>query len=852
MKQNRFTFKSFVSLFLVLTILFSVSTTLISCSMDDAGTEDETPPEDGGLIVDGVEIKEAFVEIDFNEIVLNAVDVKEINVEEIEVNPAIISEITLIETQVTTINDEFVYLAYQNFVDYYGEDVDWGQLGKDFLIGGAVVLVFVTVALATGGTASFFGAVLLSEFSVGALVIGAAIDAAISGYLAYQEGGDASYILGHMLNGVADGFKWGAILAPVSFAGGKLIEKGAKAIKGAINGMRASQKAAKIAALGVTAKQASDIFQHMPEIVKYTGAYGEDVANKTLKEAYQAASKELSQELTEDLFIKAFRNKSALLEIVEQLNPYNVSDKILKVSQEIYVKKAVSNISDDVAENVIKQFKNGSIKKLDDIAESALRNQIKETPGEFVKLFGNRISKELLDDIVKETLGGEQIVQKFAKSITKKIAYAELLDEMSKETLDNILDKNYFVIGAKFGQKNLNNLFNSQALYKAIQDTNSLEGISHKTIKNVMEGLFSGTVKVETKTVNGVTQTLVSVGSESIDSQVAKRLGDNLLKERDALSVVLKNMKLSKANAGLLDDIAKTSFKNTVDQTISQISDETLKQQAQQAAQLLTPDVLSKVFNNTIKKADLDEATYNQLKKYAQQLFDVMKNQTTPNKTLINDLVVDVLKEQNIPESAISKIIKGASINTWELADKQVASISNVVASYYQAADLSTYYNFVVEYADVRSNLIRAFIEEYENMVDPITGRKNTIINKKYAGGIMELNPTESFSEAELKLIKEKYGDILMTKTGSPIFDKYAIGRVVSDYLTGDSAADIALANQLHHGTNKTPVGYTWHHLEDGKTMILIPYDLHHAYKHTGGADLLRNGLKESLESGVR
>ena len=90
MKQNRFTFKSFVSLFLVLTILFSVSTTLISCNMDDAGIEDETPPEDGGLIVDGVEIKEAFVEIDFNEIVLNAADVKEINVKEIKVNPAII------------------------------------------------------------------------------------------------------------------------------------------------------------------------------------------------------------------------------------------------------------------------------------------------------------------------------------------------------------------------------------------------------------------------------------------------------------------------------------------------------------------------------------------------------------------------------------------------------------------------------------------------------------------------------------------------------------------------------------------------------------------------------------------
>ena len=42
MKQSRFTFKSIVSLFLVLTILFSLSTTLISCNMDDAGTDDET------------------------------------------------------------------------------------------------------------------------------------------------------------------------------------------------------------------------------------------------------------------------------------------------------------------------------------------------------------------------------------------------------------------------------------------------------------------------------------------------------------------------------------------------------------------------------------------------------------------------------------------------------------------------------------------------------------------------------------------------------------------------------------------------------------------------------------------
>lgn len=37
--------------------------------------------------------------------------------------------------------------------------------------------------------------------------------------------------------------------------------------------------------------------------------------------------------------------------------------------------------------------------------------------------------------------------------------------------------------------------------------------------------------------------------------------------------------------------------------------------------------------------------------------------------------------------------------------------------------------------------------------------------------------------------------------------------------------------------------GYTWHHVEDGKTMMLVPTDLHQAVRHTGGAALLRKGL---------
>ena len=114
----------------------------------------------------------------------------------------------------------------------------------------------------------------------------------------------------------------------------------------------------------------------------------------------------------------------------------------------------------------------------------------------------------------------------------------------------------------------------------------------------------------------------------------------------------------------------------------------------------------------------------------------------------------------------------------------------------------------------------------------------------------MDPSTSRFTDESQLKLIKEKYGDIIMTEIGSPVLDKHAVSRVVLNDLTGlnGGADDIAKANLLHHGTKETPVGYTWHHLEDGKTMILVPTDLHESYKHTGGASFLRAGLKEFLE----
>ncbi|WP_405237918.1 HNH endonuclease [Lentisalinibacter orientalis] len=43
-------------------------------------------------------------------------------------------------------------------------------------------------------------------------------------------------------------------------------------------------------------------------------------------------------------------------------------------------------------------------------------------------------------------------------------------------------------------------------------------------------------------------------------------------------------------------------------------------------------------------------------------------------------------------------------------------------------------------------------------------------------------------------------------------------------------------------GLDRTPSGYVWHHVEDGRTMQLIPQDIHNAARHTGGAAVIRHG----------
>jgi hypothetical protein len=74
---------------------------------------------------------------------------------------------------------------------------------------------------------------------------------------------------------------------------------------------------------------------------------------------------------------------------------------------------------------------------------------------------------------------------------------------------------------------------------------------------------------------------------------------------------------------------------------------------------------------------------------------------------------------------------------------------------------------------------------------------------------------------------------IPFNSSGFPDFSSVAIETVHIDY-TGTRAGDFAAANEAA-GLASTPEGYTWHHVEDGRTMQLVPTDIHRATGHTGG-----------------
>lgn len=115
-------------------------------------------------------------------------------------------------------------------------------------------------------------------------------------------------------------------------------------------------------------------------------------------------------------------------------------------------------------------------------------------------------------------------------------------------------------------------------------------------------------------------------------------------------------------------------------------------------------------------------------------------------------------------------------------------------------------------------------------LVKPIGGRMP--INAEYAGKMFDMSKLSR----ELQM-KYPHG-VPFTAAGHPDFSRYS-KRKVEIRVTGDPNTDFRLANKVA-GYKTTPTGYTWHHHEDCRSMLLVPEDLHYELRHTGAVAILK------------
>jgi len=101
----------------------------------------------------------------------------------------------------------------------------------------------------------------------------------------------------------------------------------------------------------------------------------------------------------------------------------------------------------------------------------------------------------------------------------------------------------------------------------------------------------------------------------------------------------------------------------------------------------------------------------------------------------------------------------------------------------------------------------------------------------------------DSLNPDKAAMLREKYPDgVRFNKLGFPDFSEYAYttqdGRkaIVQIKMTGKDEVDFPRADaKMGWSRTEEPYGWTWHHVEDRKTMILVPEDLHDNVAHYGG-----------------
>ena len=140
-------------------------------------------------------------------------------------------------------------------------------------------------------------------------------------------------------------------------------------------------------------------------------------------------------------------------------------------------------------------------------------------------------------------------------------------------------------------------------------------------------------------------------------------------------------------------------------------------------------------------------------------------------------------------------------------------------------------------------------------------GRRAPRNGARFAGGRIDFrredlgtrpgtDPPKMNASVRERLAQAYPQGVRYTRAGYPVFTSYAIDRTTVEGLTGVYDTDADLAN-VATGRSETPPGYTWHHVENGTAMELVPSYLHKHVGHTGGVAAMPLQVGQVAPGGV-
>ncbi|MEG2684603.1 MAG: HNH endonuclease, partial [Erysipelotrichaceae bacterium] len=153
-------------------------------------------------------------------------------------------------------------------------------------------------------------------------------------------------------------------------------------------------------------------------------------------------------------------------------------------------------------------------------------------------------------------------------------------------------------------------------------------------------------------------------------------------------------------------------------------------------------------------------------------------------------------------------------------------------------------------------DFIKVDISKYDEFVSKGLKPSNSPKIEKWLekGGAIEVN-----SDGSLWKYTDKYKNAVYYRDDFPDFYSYKHPNVnpvsIEIARPKNNPADFKAANEAAGlGPNSNPPvfdmrnppkGYTWHHMEDGKTMILVEENIHDTFRHKGGQSLINGkGVK--------